>query len=151
MPKKIFKKLYLSDVISLISTINQDVKNSIDISDLQIVNEIQIRDLKGLESTLEIPFQSFAGFQPYKDIYLVSAALWYFLSRTQNFLDCNKRMSILITIYYLSINDITLNTSPRLLYDKTKEVVLSENREKDSIISELSEVIKNNSLPRISS
>ena len=57
-------------------------------------------------------------------------------------------MSILITIYYLSINGYTLNIPPLLLYDKTKEVVLSDKIHKDRIIKELSEVIEINSLPK---
>lgn len=145
LPKKTFKKLQFDEVLNLIDSINQRIINNENISKFHIDNQIEIRDLNGLQSTLEIPFQSFSGYYPYENIFSISAALLYFLSRTQNFLDCNKRMSILITNYFLLKNQLFLNIDPIELYELTKEVVLSNNNEKDQIIVKLSEVIKSHS------
>jgi death-on-curing protein len=149
LPKKTFKKLYISDILSIVSIINQKVKDKEDLSKLLILNQIQIRDLIGLETTIETPFQSFGGYQPYKDVFAISGALLYFLSRSQNFLDGNKRMSILITSYFLYINGYALNIPPIELYEITKIIVLSRPSQKDNLIKALSEVISSSSLKRV--
>lgn len=83
------------------------------------------------------------------DIFSISGALLYFLSRSQNFLDGNKRMSILITSYFLYINGYVLNIPPIELYEITKIIVLSSPSQKDNLIKALSDVISSSSLKRV--
>lgn len=70
-----------------------------------------IRDEGLLDSTINAPFQSFAGVDLYPTVQSKAAQLCFGLINNHPFIDGNKRIGILAMLTFLDLNGLTIDTS----------------------------------------
>lgn len=90
-----------------------------------------------LESCLDQPFQEFDAKQLYPDLFDKAALLFYLVIKNHPFENGNKRMAVMLLIYFLMINRKWLSTTPELLYDVALGVAESNPKQKDEIVGML--------------
>jgi len=76
-----------------------------------------IRDQGLLESAIQQPFQSFSGEDLYPTIFDKAAAIAFFISENQPFIDGNKRTAASAAGVFLDVNGHELNCPSGQLYD----------------------------------
>ncbi len=101
-----------------------------------------------LETILEIPKQNVFGKELYLTIYEKASCYFYFIIKNHPFLNGNKRLAIVSTDVFLSLNQFELEVPWQKIYqfsiDLAKTSPLDKNMFKDTVlfIKKYSELIK---------
>lgn len=95
-----------------------------------------------LESCLEQPFQRFNGLELYESLYEKAALLFYLVIKNHPFENGNKRMAVMLLIYFLLLNKKWVNTSPDDLYNVAIRVAESKPEQKDLLVDALIEAME---------
>lgn len=94
-----------------------------------------------LEGCLAQPFQTFEG-SLYPGLVKKAAMLFYFMIKNHPFENGNKRIAVTTFLYFLSENNLWLETSNELLYNFAKEVAESDPVSKTSVAKKIEEFIQ---------
>jgi len=90
-----------------------------------------------LESCLETPFQEFDGRQLYPTLYDKASVLFYLVIKNHPFENGNKRMAVMLMIYFLLLNKKWVNTTPDNLYDVALTVARSDPKQMNTMLEAL--------------
>jgi prophage maintenance system killer protein len=93
------------------------------------IPDIGIGGREKIESSLQTPFQTFAGKSLYLGFYNKAAILFYFLVKNHCLQNGNKRMAILCLSYFSFINKKKFDISQREIYNLAKITAISQNQE----------------------
>ena len=83
---------------------------------------VGIREESLLESALDAPFQTFAGFELYPTLIEKAARLGYGLVANHPFVDGNKRIGIFSMLVFLEVNDLIIEFSDEEIVSITLKV-----------------------------
>lgn len=100
-------------------------------------------DFEKLDAALNVPKHD-SGYPTLID---KAAILYYVLNKNHPFWNGNKRISAVSLLVFLFINDKWLLVSNEALYEKTLYIAKSDRTEKDKIIIEIKQWIKENLVP----
>ncbi len=95
-----------------------------------------------LEAVLEIPKQEFEGQLFYPTSTEQAAALFYSLIKGHPFLNGNKRIAVISLLLFLLLNGKWLDLKWEFFYKTTMIVAESEPREREGVLRELNNLIK---------
>ncbi len=95
-----------------------------------------------VESCLKTPFQSFARKDLYRGFHVKAAMLFYLFCKNHTLTNGNKRMACLTLGYFAYINGKELTIPDQSFYPIAKEIILSDNMQKDAIVKALVKTFK---------
>jgi death-on-curing protein len=98
-----------------------------------------VRDLKGLESALARPFQTFGGEDLYPDFFAKAAAIAESIIINHPFIDGNKRTGYVLMESILRYGNVKVIADDELLYNFMISISMGEKRFDDIV-----EWLKNN-------
>lgn len=101
-----------------------------------------------LESCLAQPFQSGDGKYRYYRFLERAAVLFYFITKSQCFVNGNKRMAVTLTMVFFYKNKRWLDIPHEDLYAIACQVAESKPRQKDNMIQALARTFKTHEVPR---
>jgi prophage maintenance system killer protein len=96
------------------------------------------QSVEKMKGCLSMPFMTFGGVDLYKTIYDKASILFYLINKGHNLENGNKRMSYIITEYFLFKNNINLNLTDDEIYSLTLKVAESKSEDKDEILKYIS-------------
>jgi death-on-curing family protein len=99
-----------------------------------------------LESVLSQPFQKVFGKNLHGNILDRATILFYLTIKSHPFKNGNKRMALILLLYYLIANDFWLDVSNTEIYNLAIKV--AESTSKDKMILEIKEFINSNTIPQ---
>ena len=94
-----------------------------------------------LESCLQTPFQTYRRKSLYPTFDRKAAVLFYLLIKNHPFQNGNKRVAVIMLIYFLYTNGRRLKVGNRELYEFAREIAGSAAGEKDVVIEKISTFI----------
>lgn len=103
-------------------------------------------DKAKLLGALNAPFQSAFGDDIYETVFDKAAALFYFVAKDHAFENGNKRIAVLVFLYYLARNGWGLEVSARTLYEIAVALVESP-LPKDDLVPEFAKILKSECIP----
>jgi death-on-curing protein len=118
------------------------VKQSLEIHEILIEKyggSMGVRDLKGLESALARPFQTFGGEDLYPDFFAKAAAIAESIIINHPFIDGNKRTGYVLMESILRYGNVKVIADDELLYNFMISISMGEKRFDDIV-----EWLKNN-------
>lgn len=95
-----------------------------------------------LESCLHQPFQTFDGKYLHFRFTKRAAVLFYFIARSQCFVNGNKRMAVTLTMVFFYVNKRWLDIPDRQLYEIACEVGKSPAEAQEDVIKALEAAFK---------
>ncbi len=90
-----------------------------------------------LESCLAQPFQEFDGKQLYPTYTEKTALLFYLITKNHPFKNGNKRMAVMLMIYFLYKNGMWIEALPDDIYKIAMRIAKSKANEKDKTLKRL--------------
>jgi death-on-curing protein len=102
-----------------------------------------IRDHKLLESAINYPQAMFAQKYLHRDVYRMTAAYMYAITKNHPFLDGNKRTGMAASILFLERNDMVINATIDELFNLAITTAVSKNTEDDIALFFEQKSIKN--------
>ena len=102
-------------------------------------------DIAKLESSIQAPFQTFAGKDLYEEFIDKIAILFYFVTKNHCFANGNKRMAVTITLVFCYMNNRWLDIDSQTLYELACDVANSSPKDMQDTL----EYIKNNFKPQL--
>jgi len=101
-----------------------------------------------LESCLATPFQIYGGKDVYPDFCLKAAMLFYLLTKNHPFQNGNKRVAVMMLLYFLSENNKWVEVDTQVLYNFAVWVAESPPRFKEKVIEIVVEFLEEHIISR---
>ncbi|HTS44189.1 MAG TPA: Fic family protein [Puia sp.] len=113
------------------------------------IPQLRESEFDRLESCLNTPFQKYFGVYFYRGFLKKASILFYLLNRNHVLLNGNKRMACLCLGYFCFKNGYDLIISEDIFYQLAREVVMSDENQKNFMLGEIRRIIGNNLQPTI--
>ena len=95
--------------------------------------EYGLRDEGLLDSAISAPFQTFMGDDLFPTLFEKAARLAYGIIKNHPFVDGNKRTAVIVMLYFLTINDVSLAYEQSELIEIITDIASGEKEQAELI------------------